>query len=44
MGKISLNQPHRNIRLSQMRFHIAHGEFAEVKNAGGEDGVGFALF
>ena len=30
--------------LRQKLFHIADGVFAEVKNARGEDGVGFALY
>src|ERR1039457_1698096 len=38
-----LSQPHRNVLLRQKPFHIAHGEFAEMKNARREDGIGFAF-
>jgi hypothetical protein len=37
------SQPHRNILLLQKSFHFTDGVGAEVENAHGEDGVGFAL-
>jgi hypothetical protein len=37
-------QPKRNLLLRQKPFHIANGVFAEVENARGEDGVGFAFY
>jgi hypothetical protein len=36
-------QSHRNVLFRQKLFHIANGVGAEVENARGEDGVGFAL-
>jgi hypothetical protein len=38
-----LLQPHRNVLLLQKLFHVAHGVGAEMKNARGENGVGFPL-
>ena len=40
--EIHFLQPHRNIFLCQKLFHVADGVGAEMENARGEDGVGFA--
>src|SRR5882762_1451194 len=37
------DEPHWNVLLSQETLYIAHSKFAEVEDAGGQDGIGFSL-
>ena len=41
--KISLHQPHRNIRLGQMLFHFTHCVFTKMKNAGRQHRIRLAF-